>query len=67
MRIKYALKNIKQGDFNDFLMYIIQHCFIWRPSYSIVSEDAGIEPRTVALALAVRRSNHSATDLIQDG
>ncbi len=39
----------------------IQHCFIWRPSDSIVSEDVGIEPRTVAsLALAVRRSNHSA-------
>jgi hypothetical protein len=42
-------------------MYNIQHCFIRRPSDSIVSEDAGIEPRTVAAtALAVRRSNHSA-------
>jgi hypothetical protein len=31
------------------------------PSDSTVSEDAGIEPRTVATsALAVRRSNHSA-------
>ncbi len=31
------------------------------PSDSAVSEDAGIEPRTVATsALAVRRSNHSA-------
>jgi hypothetical protein len=42
-------------------MYFIQHCFIFRPSDSTVSEDAGIEPRTVAtLALTVRRSNHSA-------
>ncbi len=45
----------------DFFMYGIQHCFICRPSDSTVSEDAGIEPRTVATeALAVRRSNYSA-------
>jgi hypothetical protein len=44
-----------------FFMSDIQHCFICRPSDSTVSEDAGIEPRTVASsALAVRRSNHSA-------
>ncbi len=37
------------------------YCFICRSSDSTVSEDAGIEPRTVAtLAVAVRRSNHSA-------
>jgi hypothetical protein len=42
-------------------MYFIQHCVICCPSNSTVSEDAGIEPRTVAtLALAVRRSNLSA-------
>jgi hypothetical protein len=42
-------------------MYCIQHCFICRPSDSTVSEDARIEPRTVATSeLAVRRSNHSA-------
>ncbi len=36
-------------------MYCIQHCFIRRPSDSTVSEDAEIEPRTVATsALAVR-------------
>jgi hypothetical protein len=29
-------------------MYVIQHCFICRPSESTVSEDAAIEPRTVA-------------------
>ncbi len=42
-----------------FLKYLIQHCFICRPPDSAVSEDARIEPRTVAiLALAVRRSYH---------
>ncbi len=42
-------------------MYDIQYCFIYRPSDSIVSEDAGIDPRIVATtALAVRCSNHSA-------
>jgi hypothetical protein len=29
-------------------MYFIQHCFIGRPLDSTVSEDAGIEPKTVA-------------------
>jgi hypothetical protein len=51
----------KQGVFLDIFMNYIQHCFICHPSDSTVSEDAGIEPRTVAtLALAVGRSNHSA-------
>ncbi len=31
-----------------FFMFDIQHCLICRPSDSTVSEDAGIEPRTVA-------------------
>ncbi len=31
-----------------FCKYLIQHCFVCRPSDSTVSEDAGIEPRTVA-------------------
>jgi hypothetical protein len=51
----------KHGDFLDFFfsMYCIQHWFICRPSDSTVSEDAGIEPLTVATsALTVRRSNH---------
>jgi hypothetical protein len=44
-----------------FKIYYIQHRFVCRPSDSTVSEDAGIETRTVATsALAVRRSNHSA-------
>jgi hypothetical protein len=44
-------------------MHDIQHCFICRPSDSIVAEDAGFEPRIVAKTaylLASRRSNHSA-------
>jgi hypothetical protein len=46
-------------------MHCLQYCFICRPSYSTVSEDAGIEPRTVATsALAVRRTNHYRLDLI---
>jgi hypothetical protein len=49
-------------------MYFIQHCFICRPLDFTVLEDAGIAPRTVVtLALAVRRSNHSASlDLIHN-
>ncbi len=44
-----------------YIRYFVQHCFICRPSDSTVSEDAGTEPRTVTtLALATRRSNHSA-------
>jgi hypothetical protein len=46
-------------------MYVIQDCFICRPSDSTVSEDAGIESGTVAtLALAVKRSNRDELDLI---
>jgi hypothetical protein len=42
-------------------MYFYQHCFIYLPSDSTVSEEAGIEPRTVAtLALTLRRSKHKA-------
>jgi hypothetical protein len=47
-------------------MYCIQHCFICRPSDSIMSEDAGIGLMPVAtLALAVRRST-TRLDLIHD-
>jgi hypothetical protein len=58
-------ETLKQGDFLVFFLcmyrYFIQHCFICRPFESTVSEDAGIEPRTVATsALAVTRSSHSA-------
>jgi hypothetical protein len=42
-------------------MYVIKHCFIYRPSDSNVSEDTRIEPRTVAtLALAARRFSNLA-------
>jgi hypothetical protein len=44
-----------------FFMYFIQHFFIFRPSDSTVSEDAGIEPKTVAtLTFTSIRSNLSA-------
>ncbi len=33
-----------------FFQYFIQHCFFCRPSDSAVSEDDGIEPRTVAIS-----------------
>jgi len=59
--LESARKICSRGIFLNFFRYFIQHCFICRPSDSTVSEDAGIEPRTVAnTALAVRRSNHSA-------
>jgi aryl carrier-like protein len=56
------------GTGNFFFMYFcltLLHCFTATasPPPSTVSEDAEIEPRTIAtsaLALAVRRSNHSA-------
>ncbi len=42
-------------------MYDIQHGFFCRPSDSTVSEDAGIEPRTVSITmLAVRRTARTA-------
>jgi hypothetical protein len=46
-------------------MYCIQHCFICCPSDSTVSEDARIEPRTVATsASTARRSDyHTRLDL----
>ncbi len=39
---------LQEGIFGFSLMYVIQHCYICHPSHSTVSEDAGIEPRTVA-------------------
>ncbi len=59
--VQPILNIIFWGGFFSFCSYIIQHCFICRPSDSTVPTDAGIEPRTVATgALAVRRSNHKA-------
>ncbi len=56
----HALLNFTGGFFG-FFTFLIQQCFICRPSDSTVSEDAGIELRTgTTLALAVGRSNHSA-------
>jgi hypothetical protein len=47
-------------------MYVIQHCFVCRPSESTLSEDAGIEPRTVVtLAMTAKCSSHTRLDRIQ--
>ncbi len=57
----YFTYSFLKGDFWIFFLYFMQHCFICRPSESTESEDAGIQPRTVATtALVVTRSNHSA-------
>jgi hypothetical protein len=59
--LKFTL--IVKGDFWILFSFRpdIPHCFICRPSDSTVSEDAGIEPRTVAtMALTVRRPHHLA-------
>ncbi len=40
-------------------MYVIQHCFICCPSDSTVSEDVGIEPRTVAKMKLFQRILHA--------
>ncbi len=54
------IRSSKQGDFIEFYFCVLYSTlFICRPSDSSVSEDAGIKPRTSALA--VRRSNHSAS------
>ncbi len=41
-------------------MYVLQHCFICRPSNSTVSEDGGTEPKAVATVITARRFNQSA-------
>ncbi len=52
---------LNRGIFIYFSQYFNQHCFICSPKDCSVSEDAGIETRTVTTsALAVRRSNNSA-------
>jgi hypothetical protein len=48
----------------DFLKYFIQHCFIYCPSDSPVSEDAEIKPRTVVtLAFLAWQSDALTTRL----
>jgi hypothetical protein len=52
-------QSLEKGDFLKSIL--IQHCVICRPSDSTVTEDAGIENRTVAtFALAVRPSKDLA-------
>jgi len=43
-------------------MYFIQHCFIRRQSDSTVSENAGIEPRTVVTSTLTVRPLTSRLD-----
>ncbi len=51
----------QRDSFLKYILFFIQHCLICCSTDSRVSEDAVIEPRTVAtLAFAVRCSNHSA-------
>ncbi len=45
--------------------YYIQHCFISRPSYSFVSEDAGLDPGIVPTLTRAVRSSSSRLDLIR--
>ncbi len=57
----YGVDPLFLNRFYFLFLYFIRHCFICRPSDSTVSEDAGIEHRTVAiLSLTFRRSKHSA-------
>ncbi len=52
------------GEVGIFFMYVLYSTLLHLPllRFHAVSEDVGIEPRTVATsALAVRRSKHSAT------
>jgi hypothetical protein len=46
-----AKKAAKKGDFFDFFFFYVRYStlLICRPSDFSVSEDAGIEPRTVAI------------------
>ncbi len=59
--VKFGITTMfKQGDFFIFFMYCIQHCLIFHPKDSTMSEDVGIEPRTdETLALEIRRSYHN--------
>ncbi len=55
VRLKIKIK--KEGGIFSEIFCDIQHCIICRPSVSTVSEDAGIEPRTVATtSLAVKQN-----------
>jgi len=44
-------------------MYFIQHCFIYRPSDYVVSEDAGIDPGTV-VQLAVYEIDYTKVHIV---
>jgi hypothetical protein len=62
---KYRYLHCQLTLLDSLCTYIIQHCFIRRPSDSTVSEDAGIEPRTVA-SLALARSHPHRTAVLAE-
>ncbi len=60
--LPFSLRNTKKREFFYlfFFIYVIQNCFICRPSDYTLSEDAVIQHRTDATsASTVGRSNHS--------
>jgi hypothetical protein len=56
--LECTLEHLLQPLYSEFSMYIIQHCFICRPSDSAVSEDAGIEYMTVATLHGIDSQTH---------
>ncbi len=68
--INAVLSNESSHNHKDFLfffifVYVIQHCFICRSSDYSVSEDSGIEARTVA-PLALTYAQTTRLDLNND-
>ncbi len=53
------LKKLYRGIFGIFFVYFIQHCFIFRPSDSTVSEDAGIDPKGCFLRIFLKKPTNS--------
>jgi hypothetical protein len=60
----WILESSTGGFLKKFSMYLFQHCFICSPSAATVSEDAGIEPRTVATSAMAVRPLTTRLDLI---
>ncbi len=59
-------KEIRADRFQLIFMHDIHHCFICRPSASTVSEDAEIEPCTVATAEWMSDALTNRLDLINN-
>jgi hypothetical protein len=65
-----AIPKFIKADFILFFKVLFQHCFICLPSECTVSEDAEIEPRSVATLIwhsqsNAQASNHSARSHLQ--